>query len=326
MKETEKERERMRSRTPEKRTLRHQDKEHRSNYPKQKEGDYDKSRGRPEPRREEQKQKRKNYRSETSLRPRTKSRNPRNKNYAHNRSSSPRDRGEMSFRYRSITQKYNQKVKKVDKAKWRIKLTQVKENRDEIILNHNSVLRLFKFVRKLKHIKSDDLLVVDPSHVDTKAKTVLYLTSTTLKNLILDCRKELEEMGYEVQSATSTEDNKQEVVSKECHKYSEKQIAKHQKHTTTTNVTQKNYTNNKERTRTLEPEKKLGEKKLALTEDKYKEIVTKTKEIKKTNRIAISPQKIDQMHTTVNDLQKRCEPMKGIWSWLPKALREKKQL
>ncbi|XP_069478203.1 uncharacterized protein [Ambystoma mexicanum] len=324
-KETKKENERSKSRPRDNQISGNWKKEQRYNSPRQKEGERGKSR-RSEGRRNEQKHKRKPSRNITPGRPRSQSTNAHNKTNTEKRLSPPRDKGEMIFRYRSRTQKYNLKPKKVDKAKWRIKLTQVKENRDDIILNRNSVLTLFKYIRKLNQIKSEDLLVVEPSHVNAKAKTVLYVTSTTLKNLILDCSEELDEMGYEVkvQSTKSEEDNKREAENKRRITPSRKQVDRHPKSALGRTGRNKSPEKNKDRARAREVEEKLRENRQALKENKNYESFTKTKDTNKHNKAKAIPE-ITAKLSTEKFPQKRCEPTKGIWSWLPKILREKKQ-
>ncbi|XP_069482590.1 claspin-like [Ambystoma mexicanum] len=259
--ETKKERERARSRTPEQRSSRTLKKvDHHSRVrPEAREGERS-NRTQQEDfqyRQDEQESKCKSSRGHTPTSKDTKYKhNKRGKNEKTITISSC-DYGELSSQHRASIKWPNQKPRKWDQAKWQIKLTQVEENEDKVILNRNSVLKLFKHIRNLKYIKTEDLLVVEPSHRNIKARTYLHIASTKLKNTLLENKKGLENMGYDlrVYPVTQTE---QKYDSKE-RKRKESPNKNMNKQSNSNPQTKKNYTSPGVKEKTQEMKKREGQ-------------------------------------------------------------------
>ncbi|XP_069486272.1 histone-lysine N-methyltransferase, H3 lysine-79 specific-like [Ambystoma mexicanum] len=352
MMETKKERERPRSRTPEQRssrTLKKVDYQlrvraetregERSNRTQRNDFQY---------RQDEQERKSKSSRGHTPM--------SRDMKYKHDKrgknekisATSLGGNGELSAQHRTTTKWPNQKLRKWDQAKWQIKLTQVEENEDKVILNRKSVLKLFNYIRNLKHIKSEDLLVVEPSHRHTKARTYLHIASTKLKNILLENKRELENMGYDlkVYPVTQTEEK---YDSKE-RKRKESPDKNLNKQRNSNLQIKKSYTSPGVKEKAQEMKKREGQKSLNLKdniqngrnerEDKRQIYSVMETSPRKQERKQEDPRKIhrareitarkdqnqeQQQNKIESELPLKCAPMKGIWSWLPKALTEKKQ-
>ncbi|XP_069482585.1 caldesmon-like [Ambystoma mexicanum] len=352
MMDTKKERERARSRTPDQRsgrTLKKVDhysrarqearEGERSNLTQQVDFQY---------RQDEQESESKNLRGYTPTSKDMKYKHDKRGKNEKNITTSSRGYGELSPQHRDRTKWPNPKPRKWDQAKWQIKITQVEENEDKVTLNRNSVLKLFKYIRNLKYIKSEDLLVVEPSHRNTKARTYLHIASTKLKNTLLENKRELENMGYDlrVYQVTQTKqkhDNndrkRKESPDKNLNKQSNSNLQ-----------TKKSYTSFEVKEKTEEMKKREGQKSLKLKENiQYGRNRTEDKRLshsdmeissRKQERKQEDPRNIhraretatrreqnqeQQQKKTESEPSQKCAPMKGIWSWLPKALTEKKQ-
>ncbi|XP_069486224.1 peptidyl-prolyl cis-trans isomerase G-like [Ambystoma mexicanum] len=355
MMKTKKERERARSRTPENRSSRNLEKvDHHSRARSEaREGERSNRIQRDDfqYRQDEQKSKSKSSRGHTPMRVDTKPKYGKRGENEKTSANSSRGLGEMSSQYRARTKWSNQKPRKWDQAKWQIKLTQVEEKEDKVTLNRNSVLKLFKHIRNLKYIKSEELLVVGPSHRNTKARTYLHIASTKLKNTFLENKRELENMGYDLRVYPVTQIG-QKHESKE-RKRKESPDINLNKHRNFNFQTKKSHTSPgvKEKKRVMQ--KREGQKPLnpketihhgrSEREDKRQTYSVretssqkdqnqeqKQEDTRKTHRVrkttAQKEQNQEQQQNKIeSELPLKCVPMKGIWSWLPKALTEKKQ-
>ncbi|XP_069460581.1 arginine and glutamate-rich protein 1-like [Ambystoma mexicanum] len=332
MEDTKKERERARSRTPEKRSRRHSEKIH--HYSRTRQGAREDEqvkwyqRVHSQHLQGEQENKRKN--SSRQMQPRLYTK-PKYDKYKENEkiSSYPsRDLREMGPQCRATTKLYSQKPRKWEEAKWQIKLTQVEENNDKITLNRNSVLKLFKYIRNLKHIKSEELLVVEPSHRDTKARTYLHIASTTLKNTIIENKSELENMGYDLRVYPVTHTGQKQA--NEDGKRQDIPDTKLSKHQNLNSHIKKSHKSPVVKEKTRETQTRAGQKPLSPKKTNYHRRTTEEEDKRKSDRVRTTNsqkeqnQEQQQKKTESNRLLK-CAPMKGIWSWLPRALTEKKQ-